>query len=90
MSYMPSAIRAARGANQTRLVWAHPAKNLNPGHARTLWRALSDSPYVPSPLHTYELHTAASSTGGGELQLYPTAVLSVPVARSRRARVAQT
>jgi hypothetical protein len=28
MSYVPSAIRNARGQNETRLVWAHPAKSL--------------------------------------------------------------
>ena len=38
MSYVPSAIRNARGQNETRLVWAqrlHPAKSLAPTQARS-------------------------------------------------------
>ena len=34
MSYVPSAIRNARGQNATRLVWTHPAKSLSPLQVR--------------------------------------------------------
>ena len=34
MSYVPSAIRNARGQNATRLVWTHPAKSLSPVQGR--------------------------------------------------------
>jgi|NorSeaMetagenome_1021524.scaffolds.fasta_scaffold335102_1 hypothetical protein len=37
--------------------------------ARAVWRALAERPYLPPPLHTYELSTEASQSGGGEIRL---------------------
>ena len=48
MSYVPSAIRNARGQNETRLVWAHPAKSLAPTQARAV------SQYVGRGYHTQQ------------------------------------
>ena len=50
MSYVPSAIRNARGQNETRLGWAHPAKSLAPTQARAV-----SSQYVGSLDHTLRL-----------------------------------
>ena len=50
MSYVPSAIRNARGQNETRLVWTHPAKSLAPTQARAV-----SSQYVGSLDHTLRL-----------------------------------
>ena len=58
-------------------MWAHPAKSLATTQARALWRALADRPYVPSPLHTYELSTEASPSGGGEIRLKATDPITV-------------
>ena len=53
MSYVPSAIRNARGQNETRLVWAHPAKSLAPTQARS--PRCQVSTYVGSLEHTLRL-----------------------------------
>ena len=40
--------------------------------ARAAWRALAERPYLPPPLHTYELTTDAWQSGGGEIRLRAT------------------
>lgn len=84
MSYAPSAIRNARVQNETRLVWAHPAKSFARDHAHALWRALADRPYAPPTIHTYELRTSAVPSGGGAISLRETGVVAIPAAVSSR------
>ena len=40
--------------------------------ARALWHALAERAYLPPPLHTYELSTEASQSGGGKIRLRAT------------------
>lgn len=81
MSYVPSAVRNARGKNETRLAWGHPAKSLGARDARSLWRALGELSYAPAPLHTYRLEAPATpSGGGGPIRLTATGVVT-PEAR---------
>ena len=46
--------------------------------ARAAWRALAERPYLPPPLHTYELTTDASQSGGGEIRLRATETIMRP------------
>ena len=39
-------------------------------------RALAERPYLPPPLHTYELSTEASQSGGGEIRLRATETIT--------------
>ena len=44
--------------------------------ARAVWRALAERPYLPAPLHTYELSAEASQSGGGEIRLRATETIT--------------
>ena len=92
MSYPPSAVRNARGRNETRLAWGHPAKSLGARDARSLWHALGELSYTPAPLHTYRLEAPTMANGGGGpggLKLTATGVVQ-PEARPAGGRAGGT